>query len=386
MAPLFSDEESAVDPYKILELESDAVEKDIQRAFRKKSLKYHPDKNPTPEAAVIYRQLNVAVGILSDPIKRNHLDTKLDLERRKRARYAEYDKKRKDMVDSLVAREEEAKRAKVEQVKRRQQEADEESVKDAGRRLLEERQKAALAAQAAVSKPAPAPAPPPSDSLHGSAQPIITPEELTLVLTLPATSPLTSDDLQKSLVAQYGPVAHVLLAEPSAATAAPAEGKKKKAKGRKAVVEFAKGNWGGCWACCRDHEGGKGLEGTKVKWAVGDVPSWVAWAEAQRPGRPSPLHTNGVSSHPTSESLPFSFPVSSDGNDAGAAAGQPSFTSAPDFGGVTMADLLAQHSKSRSAKDAEKQRRDEYESTTLSRMRMMEKARLEEQIRREEEE
>lgn len=44
MAPILSEEESALDPYVLLGIEAGATTKDAERAFRKKSLKYHPDK------------------------------------------------------------------------------------------------------------------------------------------------------------------------------------------------------------------------------------------------------------------------------------------------------------------------------------------------------
>lgn len=44
MPPLLDDEESALDPYGILGLSSSATDKDIKKAYRQLSLKYHPDK------------------------------------------------------------------------------------------------------------------------------------------------------------------------------------------------------------------------------------------------------------------------------------------------------------------------------------------------------
>jgi hypothetical protein len=44
MPPLLDDEESALDPYGVLGLSSSATEKDIKKAYRQLSLKYHPDK------------------------------------------------------------------------------------------------------------------------------------------------------------------------------------------------------------------------------------------------------------------------------------------------------------------------------------------------------
>lgn len=44
MPPLLSEEESALDPYTLLNISSTATEKDVRKAYRQKSLKYHPDR------------------------------------------------------------------------------------------------------------------------------------------------------------------------------------------------------------------------------------------------------------------------------------------------------------------------------------------------------
>jgi DnaJ family protein C protein 17 len=105
MAPLLSEEESALDPYLILELEITATEKDIQRAYRKRSLLYHPDKNHGKSEAELvvlakkFAELGLAQGILNDPAKRTYVDTRLETDRRRKEKYAQSDKKRKDMID-----------------------------------------------------------------------------------------------------------------------------------------------------------------------------------------------------------------------------------------------------------------------------------------------
>jgi len=48
--PLLTEEESALDPYRILSLELGATDQEIKKAYRKASLKWHPDKNQSEEA------------------------------------------------------------------------------------------------------------------------------------------------------------------------------------------------------------------------------------------------------------------------------------------------------------------------------------------------
>jgi translocation protein SEC63 len=44
MAPLLNEEEQALDPYNVLALTPSATDGEIKKAYRKMSLKYHPDK------------------------------------------------------------------------------------------------------------------------------------------------------------------------------------------------------------------------------------------------------------------------------------------------------------------------------------------------------
>ncbi|KFO23343.1 DnaJ like protein subfamily C member 5G [Fukomys damarensis] len=61
--------------YAVLELKKGASPEDIKKSYRKLALQYHPDKNPgNPQAAEIFKEINTAHAILSDPKKRKIYD------------------------------------------------------------------------------------------------------------------------------------------------------------------------------------------------------------------------------------------------------------------------------------------------------------------------
>ncbi|XP_058407562.1 dnaJ homolog subfamily C member 5G [Diceros bicornis minor] len=61
--------------YAVLELKKGASPEDIKKAYRRLALKYHPDKNPgDAQAAEIFKEINTAHSILSDPKKRKIYD------------------------------------------------------------------------------------------------------------------------------------------------------------------------------------------------------------------------------------------------------------------------------------------------------------------------
>ncbi|MDP3556583.1 MAG: J domain-containing protein [Bacteroidota bacterium] len=64
-----------IDYYKILELNKNASEADIKKAYRKLARKYHPDLNPNDvNANKKFQQINEANEVLSDPEKRKKFD------------------------------------------------------------------------------------------------------------------------------------------------------------------------------------------------------------------------------------------------------------------------------------------------------------------------
>ncbi len=61
---------AAKDYYKILNVAKTASAADIKRAYRKLSLKYHPDKNSSPDASQKFAEIAQEYDVLSDPEKR----------------------------------------------------------------------------------------------------------------------------------------------------------------------------------------------------------------------------------------------------------------------------------------------------------------------------
>jgi molecular chaperone DnaJ len=63
------------DYYEVLGVEREADQKAIKEAFRKLALKYHPDRNKSPEAEEKFKEIAEAYAVLSDPDKRRKYDT-----------------------------------------------------------------------------------------------------------------------------------------------------------------------------------------------------------------------------------------------------------------------------------------------------------------------
>ena len=57
-----------IDPYRVLEISKDATPEEIKKAYRKKALQYHPDRNQgSKEAEERMKEINEAYAMLTDP-------------------------------------------------------------------------------------------------------------------------------------------------------------------------------------------------------------------------------------------------------------------------------------------------------------------------------
>jgi curved DNA-binding protein CbpA len=64
--------------YELLQIEKGADAKEINKAYKKASLKWHPDKNPGTDTTEKFQQINEAYQCLSDPNSRAWYDSHRD--------------------------------------------------------------------------------------------------------------------------------------------------------------------------------------------------------------------------------------------------------------------------------------------------------------------
>jgi DnaJ-class molecular chaperone len=64
--------------YDVLQVSRDASAEEIKRAFRTLSLKWHPDRNSSPDAISKFQEISSAYEILSDDAKRREYNCELD--------------------------------------------------------------------------------------------------------------------------------------------------------------------------------------------------------------------------------------------------------------------------------------------------------------------
>jgi len=62
------------DYYEVLDVPKDASKQEIKRTYRKLALKYHPDRNKSPDAEEKFKEISEAYAVLSDDEKRSQYD------------------------------------------------------------------------------------------------------------------------------------------------------------------------------------------------------------------------------------------------------------------------------------------------------------------------
>lgn len=62
------------DYYEVLGISKDATDQEIKIAYRKQALKWHPDRNKSPEATEKFKEINKAFEVLSNPQKKQMYD------------------------------------------------------------------------------------------------------------------------------------------------------------------------------------------------------------------------------------------------------------------------------------------------------------------------
>jgi hypothetical protein len=62
------------DHYATLHLKADATPEEIHRAYRVLAMRFHPDRNPLPEAVSTMARINEAYAVLSEPSRKRKYD------------------------------------------------------------------------------------------------------------------------------------------------------------------------------------------------------------------------------------------------------------------------------------------------------------------------
>ncbi|KAI0360703.1 DnaJ-domain-containing protein [Trametes cingulata] len=363
-----TDEE--VNPYELLGLSIEASEQEIRTAYRQRSLKVHPDRNRgNPDAARKFHELHQAQELLLDPLRRMALDAKLRLKEARKARYAQYDAKRKGLVEELEERERALKKARTEtEAQKKERWRENERIMEEGRKLREEREKELQRKEREreeLERRAQA-------ASNGLEPPSLGPLDTTVRVkyTLSAHPSLTSAESIAALFSPFGPLddsSIVLSLKPSPP---------KKPKRGTALVPFRQ-IVGAFAAVCASGRAENGLADIEVDWAEGKEPELIGWLKKMgKLGGSKPAQAD--ESRP--KATPAQTPISADYNTSTPctkATPSADFSSFPS----TFPDLDAAPQAPTAPTEVPGM---DYESLTLLRMRQAERERLEREIRERE--
>ncbi|KIJ62147.1 hypothetical protein HYDPIDRAFT_158380 [Hydnomerulius pinastri MD-312] len=373
--------ETEENPYELLGVSLEATEAEIRTAYRSRSLKVHPDRNRNdPNAAQKFHALTVASTLLLDPLRRLALDAQLRLAAAKKARFASYDNKRKNLVTELEEREREFKKARLEKQKEKAaREGENDRVKEAGRRMREERERELEERERAKAEEARMEAE--EEALDADAPPPPGPYDTTIRVkfTLSAFPSFGTASAIASYLRRFGEIdegAVVLSIKPKKAT------KKKKSKDKgaeegeqgdgekvvNAVVPFAQ--IGAAFGAVSSSPTLK-EQGMEVSWAGGSEPPILEWLRDRgelggkaKSGSPIGTSSNGV---------PGGANETSEQTQPTDAANGAKFSTFPSSFPMTFPSEPPPPAAAKTANM-------DFESLTLLRLREAERARLEREI------
>ncbi|KAH8106546.1 DnaJ-domain-containing protein [Phellopilus nigrolimitatus] len=333
-------------PYELLKVGLEATDQEIKSAYRKLSLKVHPDRNRNnPDAAQKFHELNQAYELLLDPLRRLALTSSEELERERAF-------KKQGLEKAKEARE---------------REQENERIKEAGRKLREEKEEEVLKKKAEKNAKIV------DDEEDEDEVPPLGQLDTTMKLkySLSSHPGLITASALSSLLSQFGEIdtsSIVLSLKP------PKEAPTKPLKIGTALVPF-KQIGGAFSAACASGRKEYGLEGVEVTWAGRKEPPILEWLKKQGKlsAEPSTSRTSAPSSSPSvlQKSEPEIL------SKASKLTGSSSFSSFPDsFSSAPEPHIMQTTAPILPGLD--------YESLTLMRLRQAERDRLEREIREQE--
>ncbi|KAJ3361564.1 DnaJ (Hsp40), sub C, member 17 [Allomyces javanicus] len=260
-----------VDYYALLDITLDAEPGTIKKAYYKKSLELHPDKNrDNPNAATLFHQIKQAYELLSDEAAKTAYDAIVRQRQEQRARFEKMDAAKRQMREDLEARERAAELARKQTVKtelnrsaeiERLRSENAQKLRDHTAQLAHRTAASAHVARSTVSTSSP----PTSDPAHR-----------TLKCKWRVSRVQHTESTLRALFAPYGAVEQLLVApiKPSKKTGT-------------AVVQMARKE--NADAAMRAHTEGKLGKVDEVTWAAGSPPpvSEPVQAPAAAPARPT---------------------------------------------------------------------------------------------------